>query len=59
MERIPKHRREQGEIKNKTFEPKIYFEKTRKAKGRLADFNGMLRVFYCSSFFGNTIYSVY
>jgi len=55
MERIPKHRREQGEIKNKTFEPKIYFEKTRKAKGRLADFNGMLRVFYCSSFFGNTI----
>jgi len=32
MGRIPKHRTEQGEIKDKTFEPKIYFEKTGKAK---------------------------
>ncbi len=32
MERIPKHKTEQGEIKDKTFEPKRYFEKTVKAK---------------------------
>jgi len=51
MERIPKHRTVRNEIKDKTFEPRIYFGKKGKAKERPVDFPRKGRIVLLLVFF--------